>query len=73
MAAQEKILIFIHHIFILRETKIGIEGWFGWFVVFNAKYNNPMKFALVCVYRTLPYLNSYFIMCFYMCDLCSKR
>jgi hypothetical protein len=34
---------------------------------------SPMKCALVCVYRTLPYLNSYFIMCFYMCDLCSKR
>jgi hypothetical protein len=40
MAAQVIILIFIHHIFILRETKIGIEGWFGWFLVFNAKCNN---------------------------------
>jgi hypothetical protein len=39
MAAQVLILIFIHHIFILRETKLGIEGWFGWFLFFNAKCN----------------------------------
>jgi hypothetical protein len=51
MAAQVLILIFIHHIFILRETKIGIEGWFGWFVVFNANYNNILVISCGQLYR----------------------